>query len=171
MRRLPGRGVPSGGEFRSFQAQAVQTEGGGTVKRRRSGMVEDSGVDLTPMLDVVFILLIFFIVTATFVRERGIDVLRPDNNEEEQQVQNVFPILVFINNQNDIQLNDPRTGEPRTIDVRTVRANIERLRVDNPKGPVVIQAEPEAAMGITMQVLDQARLANAPSVTISTVEG
>lgn len=139
------------------------------MKRRRSGLEDDSAVDLTPMLDVVFILLIFFIVTATFVRERGIDVLRPDNNEE-QQTTSVFPILVFINSNNDVQVNDPRTGEPRTIDVRAVRANVERLRVDNPKGPVVIQAQPDADMGVTMRVLDQARLAKAPSVTISTVE-
>ncbi len=141
------------------------------MKRRRSGQAEDSDVDLTPMLDVVFILLIFFIVTATFVRERGIDVLRPDNNEDPKNQPTTFPILIFINSQNEIQVNDPRTGEPRTIDVRSVRANVERLRVDNPKGPVVIQAEPEASMGVTIRVLDQARLANAPSVTISTVEG
>ncbi len=139
------------------------------MKRRRSGLAEDSAVDLTPMLDVVFILLIFFIVTATFVRERGIDVLRPDNNEEQERT-SVVPIIIYINSQNEIQVADPRTGEPRTIDARSVRANVERLRVDNPKGPVLIQAEPDADMGVTMRVLDAARLAKAPGVTISAVQ-
>ncbi len=140
------------------------------MKRRRSGLAEDSAVDLTPMLDVVFILLIFFIVTATFVRERGIDVLRPNNQDKPDRPEIFIPITIYINSQNEIQVADARTGEPRTIDVRSVRANVERLRVDNPKGPVLIQAEPDADMGVTMRVLDAARLAKAPGVTISAVE-
>ncbi len=118
------------------------------------------------MLDIVFIMLIFFIVTATFVRERGIDVLRPDPNQDQQTAQRVVPIRVIITDANEVQVIDERTQQPRTIDRRAVRANIERLRVDNQDGPVLIQAAAEADMGVTVTVLDQARQAGAPSVTI-----
>ncbi len=121
------------------------------------------------MLDIVFIMLIFFIVTATFVRERGIDLLRPDNTEQPQTA-GPPPIVIYVNAQNAIQVPDPRSGELRTIDVRAVRANVERLRVDNPQSGVLIQADPQADMGVTIRILDQARLANAPAVSIATVE-
>ncbi len=137
------------------------------MKRRRTTQTDDSEVDLTPMLDVVFILLIFFIVTATFVRERGIDVLRPDNAPE-TPVEQVVPIVIVVTEQNEIQMGDTRTGEIRTIDVRAVRANVERARVDNPKSPVLIQAAEESDMGVVVRIMDQARQANVPNVSIAT---
>ncbi len=133
------------------------------ARKKRSRQQEQSEVDLTPMLDIVFIMLIFFIVTATFVRERGIDVLRPDPNEEQVQT-NVVAIVVAVASNNDIWI------EGRVVDPRAVRANIERLRAESPEAPVLIQAEREADTGIVVGVMDQARLANAPAVSIASVE-
>ncbi len=133
------------------------------MRKRRSRGADQSEVDLTPMLDIVFIMLIFFIVTATFVRERGIDVLRPDPDQEEIQT-NVIAIVVAVASNNDIWI------EGRVVDPRAVRANIERLRAESPESPVLIQAEREADTGIVVGVMDQARLAHAPAVSIATVE-
>ena len=102
-------------------------------KRKKRGD-DDSELDMTPMLDIVFIMLIFFIVTATFVKEEGFDVTRPDN--QEQQVKKDKPgILVAINEAGQVFLNR------RRIDVRSVRPNVERLLAENPEGSVVVQAE------------------------------
>ncbi len=123
---------------------------------------EEAQVNITPLLDIVFILLIFFIVTATFIRESGIDVTRPDTPDEPDQP-GERAILVQINNNNDIYI------QRRIVDVRAVRANIERLRAENPKSPVIIQTQREAETGILVNVLDQAILANAP-VSIAPLE-
>lgn len=110
---------------------------------------EDAAVDLTPMLDVVFIMLIFFIVTATFIKETGVEVNRPEANTAEQK-DNVA-VLVAINADNSVWMDG------RRIDVLSVRANIERLHAENPNGGVVIQADELASMKTFTQVLDQAR--------------
>ncbi len=123
---------------------------------------EEAQVNITPLLDIVFILLIFFIVTATFIRESGIDVTRPDTPDEPDKP-GERAILVQINNNNDIYI------QRRIVDVRAVRANIERLRAENPKSPVIIQTQREAETGILVNVLDQAILANAP-VSIAPLE-
>jgi biopolymer transport protein ExbD len=130
------------------------------MRRHSRGQDDDGSVDLTPMLDVVFIMLIFFIVTATFVRESGIDVTRPD--AETDQVQQNVAILIAISEDNQIWIDG------RQVDIRAVRANVERLRAENPKGGVVIQADTKADTGLTVQVMDQAQAAGAPSVSIAT---
>ena len=111
---------------------------------------EDEGViDLTPMLDVVFIMLIFFIVTATFIKEAGIEVNRPDANTADQKDDTT--VLVAINADNSIWI------DKRRVDVRSVRANIERLHAENPEGGVVIQADELASVKTFTMVLDAAR--------------
>jgi biopolymer transport protein ExbD len=111
---------------------------------------EDEGViDLTPMLDVVFILLIFFIVTATFIKEAGIEVNRPDANTADQKDNTT--VLVAINADNSIWI------DKRRVDIRSVRANIERLHAENPEGGVVIQADELASVKTFTMVLDAAR--------------
>ncbi|MCH9826767.1 MAG: biopolymer transporter ExbD [Pseudomonadota bacterium] len=110
---------------------------------------EDAAVDLTPMLDVVFIMLIFFIVTATFIKETGVEVNRPEASTAEQK-DNVA-VLVAINADNSVWMDG------RRVDVLSVRANIERLHAENPNGGVVIQADELASMKTFTQVLDQAR--------------
>ena len=110
---------------------------------------EDAAVELTPMLDVVFIMRIFFIVTATFIKETGVEVNRPEASTAEQK-DNVA-VLVAINADNSVWMDG------RRIDVLSVRANIERLHAENPNGGVVIQADELASMKTFTQVLDQAR--------------
>ncbi len=125
------------------------------MKRHGSAQRDEAEVNMTPMLDIVFIMLIFFIVTATFIRESGLDVSRPDPDEEEQQ-KTERAILIQVNDENDIYINR------RRVDLRAVRANVERLRAENPRSPVVIQTERGARMGILVEIMDQARQANAP---------
>mgnify|MGYP000421578868 FL=1 len=132
------------------------------MRRRRGGDADESAIDMTPMLDIVFIMLIFFIVTATFVKEAGIDVTKPDASTAQKRDQ--VGILVAISDSGDIWINK------RKVDVRAVRANIERLLAENPKGGVVIQADKEAKVDLLVQVMDQANLAGAPSVAVAANE-
>ena len=97
---------------------------------------EESEINITPMLDVVFIMLIFFIVTATFVKEAGIEVNRPDAATAVKAEK--ANILVAIGPNNDIWI------DRRQVDIRSVRPNIERLHAENPQGSVVIQADKES---------------------------
>lgn len=109
---------------------------------------EEGSVDLTPMLDVVFIMLIFFIVTASFIKEAGVEVNRPQANTAENKNASV---LVAINADNSIYMDG------RRIDVRAVRANIERMHAENPEGSVIIQADELASVKTFTEVLDAAR--------------
>jgi len=109
----------------------------------------DNAIDLTPMLDVVFIMLIFFIVTATFIKESGVEVNRPDANTADKKDNTT--VLVAINADNSIWI------DKRRIDVRSVRANIERLHAESPEGGVVIQADELASIKTFTAVLDAAR--------------
>ena len=123
---------------------------------------EESNIDMTPMLDVVFIMLIFFIVTASFVKEAGIDVNRPDAATAVQK--NRANILVAISDNNEIWINK------RQVDVRAVQANIERLYAENPQGSVVIQADEESNTRVLIKVMDAARAAGVYDVSIATDE-
>ena len=129
------------------------------MRKRRDRSVEESEVNLTPMLDVVFIMLIFFIVTASFVKESGIDVNRPDAATAEKKERG--NILVAISQNNQIWV------DKRQVDPRALRANIERLHAENPQGAVVIQADKESKNGLLVQVMDAARLAGVYNVSIA----
>ncbi len=120
---------------------------------------EESEINITPMLDVVFIMLIFFIVTASFVKEAGIDVNRPD--AQTAQKKEKANILVAISANNEIWI------DRRQVDPRAVRANIERLHAENPQGTVVIQADKEAKTETLIQVMDSARQAGVYDVAIA----
>lgn len=120
---------------------------------------EEADIDITPMLDVVFIMLIFFIVTATFVKEAGIDVNRPDAATAVQKEK--ANILIAIGPNNDIWI------DKRMIDIRSVRPNIERLHAENPQGSVVIQADKESKTNTLIQVMDAARAAGVFNVAIA----
>ncbi|MEY8264011.1 MAG: biopolymer transporter ExbD, partial [Bermanella sp.] len=97
---------------------------------------EEGEIDVTPMLDVVFIMLIFFIVTASFVKESGIEINRPDAATSVAKPK--AGILVAINENGEVWINK------RMVEVGQVRANIERLHAENPQGTVVVQADEEA---------------------------
>ena len=121
---------------------------------------EDSEIDLTPMLDVVFIMLIFFIVTATFVKEIGLDVNSPDKNQNVKDADKQS-IVVQITSRDRIRIRG------RDIDVRAVRANVERLHAENPEAPVVVQPHPESKTNTMIQVMDSARQAGVYNVSIA----
>lgn len=123
---------------------------------------EETQIDMTPMLDVVFILLIFFIVTASFVKESGIDVNRPEAVTAVQKER--ANILVAISDTGEVWINK------RQVDVRAVQANIERLYAENPQGSVVIQADKKATTDVLIQVMDAARAAGVFDVSIATQE-
>jgi biopolymer transport protein ExbD len=129
------------------------------MRLRRTRGEEESEVNLTPMLDVVFIMLIFFIVTASFVKEAGIDISRPNAATAERKERG--NILVAITESGQIWI------DRRQVDVRAVRANIERLHAENPQGAVVIQADRESKNGLLVQVMDAARLAGVANVSIA----
>ena len=129
------------------------------MRRRRTREADESEVNLTPMLDVVFIMLIFFIVTASFVKESGIDVNRP--NAATAEVKAKGNILVAISDTGQIWI------DKRQVDIRAVRANIERLHAENPQGAVVIQADKDSKNGLLVQVMDAARSAGVLNVSIA----
>ena len=120
---------------------------------------EESEVNLTPMLDVVFIMLIFFIVTASFVKESGIDVNRPSAATAERKEKG--NILVAISEDNQIWI------DRRQVDPRALRANIERMHAENPNGAVVILADEESKNKLLVLVMDAARLAGVKNVAIA----
>jgi biopolymer transport protein ExbD len=129
------------------------------MRRSRIQEQDETEINVTPMLDVVFIMLIFFIVTASFVKEAGIDVNRPDAATAERKERG--NILVAITENGQIWINK------RQVDPRAVRANIERMHAENPQGSVVIQADRNSKNGLLVQVMDAARLAGVYEVSIA----
>jgi biopolymer transport protein ExbD len=124
---------------------------------------EAEEINMTPMLDVVFILLIFFIVTASFVKEAGIEVNRPEAATAVKKER--ANILVAISDKGEIWINK------RRIDIRAVQANIERLKAENPQGTVVIQADKKSTTDTLVKVMDAARSAGVFDVSIAAQEG
>ena len=120
---------------------------------------EESEINLTPMLDIVFIMLIFFIVTATFIKESGIEVNRPE--AQTAQPQQRANILIAISDRNEIWINR------RKIDLGSVRANVERLHAENPQGSVVIQADKESNTDTLISVMDAVRQAGVFNISIA----
>lgn len=121
---------------------------------------DEGEIDITPMLDVVFIMLIFFIVTASFVKESGIEVNRPDASTSQSKPR--ANILIAINDLGEIWINK------RRVDESQVRANIERMHAENPQGTVVIQADEEAKTAKLVAVMDAARAAGVYDVSLAT---
>jgi biopolymer transport protein ExbD len=107
---------------------------------------DEAAIDMTPMLDIVFIMLIFFIVTASFLKESGIEVNRPDGSSANPQEK--ANIMIAVTADNEIWM------EKRRIDVRAVRANVERLKAENPEGTIVIQADEQSSTGLVSEIMD-----------------
>ncbi|MEL7451908.1 MAG: biopolymer transporter ExbD [Pseudomonadota bacterium] len=129
------------------------------MRGRRTKPVEEAKVDLTPMLDVVFILLIFFIVTAVFITEQALPIEPPPPNSDTPS-DPVPVILIRVDADNLIFVNN------RLADVSAVRANIERLRAETPNSAVIIQAHPEAKNGTIVRIRDQAASAQIDKVNV-----
>ncbi len=131
------------------------------MRGRTTRPAEEADVDLTPMLDVVFILLIFFIVTSTFIQEKALGVEGPPPpSPPDQQQQQVPAILVYIGADNLITVNG------RYTDIGGVRANMERLRAENPESALIIQAHPQAKSGTIIHIRDEAYNAEMERVNI-----
>lgn len=120
---------------------------------------ESEEINLTPMLDVVFIMLIFFIVTATFIKEAGIQVNRPDTTTAESMED--ASILIAISANDEIWI-DKKERDPR--DIRVV---IERLHSENPKGSIVIQADKESTNEKLVMVLEAAKAVGVTNVALA----
>lgn len=126
---------------------------------KKNRVQEEATIDMTSMLDVVFIMLIFFIVTTSFVKESGIDVNRPTAASSDSKEN--ASILIAINEMGDVWM------DRRKVDVRSVRANIERMRAEIPEGSVVIQADQASKTGILVQVMDQVRLGGITNISVA----
>lgn len=120
------------------------------MRGRSARQADEADVDLTPMLDVVFILLIFFIVTATFAQEEAIGLEPPPPPAPETNQEPVPAILIYVDENNFISVN----GRP--TDIGAVRANIERVRAENPESAVIIQAHPRTRNGTVVLIRDAA---------------
>jgi biopolymer transport protein ExbD len=121
--------------------------------------VEETGIDLAPMLDFVLNLLIFFIITNTFIQEAGIHVNRPSAKTAVKQERN--NIVVAVSKDGQIWI------DKQHVDIRTLRANVQRLRAANPQAAVIIQADQDARAGLMVEAMDQARLAGVKDVSIA----
>lgn len=135
------------------------------MRRRRHSeeMSTEADINITPLLDIVFIMLIFFVVTTSFVKESGIEVNRPTAQTAERKEHT--SILIAISPSGEIWI------DRRVVDIRAVRAAIERLRAENPEGAVVIQGDREAQIGLLVQVMDQVRKAGVSNVSIAAMPG
>jgi biopolymer transport protein ExbD len=131
------------------------------MRRRISRTEDEAEINITPTLDIVFIMLIFFIVTTSFVKEVGLELNRPSNEpQEEKKISEVIAIRIESSGQ--IQVNN------RPVDIRAVRANVEgELATKGSETPVVVIADRTADSGLMVRVIDQARMAGAASVSIA----
>ena len=126
----------------------------------------ETGIDLAPMLDFVLNLLIFFIITAVFVKEVGITVSRPSSKPQQQEEKKkVKTILIAIRADGEIWI------DKRVVDLRAVRPNVERFHAESPDSPVVVVADKEAPTGILVQVMDQVRQGGIENVSIAATGG
>lgn len=135
------------------------------MKRRRvfsTGRGASEDINISPLIDMVFILLIFFIVTTVFVEETGVEVTKPQAASQIQLEKNSILIAITANN------NVVYGG--RDIGVNGVRSIVKRLIQDDPRMPVIIQADENVPTRILVRVIDEAKLAGANSVNISTEE-
>ena len=123
---------------------------------------EEQNIDLTPMLDVVFIMLIFFIVTASFVKEAGLDVNRPEASDLPPPPPDKLPILITLTNDGDIIMDG------RRIDKRSIKANVARQLAEDPNAALIINSEPKAKVEFLAAAIDGGLEAGVPSNRIIT---
>jgi biopolymer transport protein ExbD len=121
---------------------------------------DENEINLTPMLDVVFIMLIFFIVTASFIRETGLEAVRPDQTDQPTVTDEDGAILVLINGDNEIYVDG------LAVDIGSVRPRIQAMSAEDPERPMVIQTHPDSHTRVLVQVLDKANEARIQNVSI-----
>ena len=126
---------------------------------RRHARSEDAEINITPMLDIVFIMLIFFIVTTSFTKETGAAISKP-LAEQAVSLRN-GTILIGVKSNDEIWMSK------RLIELREVRSMVEQARAENPKGSVVIVADKNSRIGTVTQVMDQVKMAGVQGIAIS----
>ena len=129
---------------------------------RRHARTEDAEINITPMLDIVFIMLIFFIVTTSFVKEKGLEVSRPSSAPPKEVKQDKGPIVVKIDSSSLISLKG------RLLERSAVEANLEREKAEKPDSPLIIAAHPEAETDSLVTILDAAKAVGIESVNVAT---
>lgn len=128
--------------------------------RRHTQAEDETAIDLTPMLDIVFIMLIFFIVTTSFVKEAGVTINRPEASSGEPQEGNNIVVAITASGAIYVDGNE--------YDIRALRPQIERLRAANPEGAVVIQADERSDVGRLIPVMDQVKAAGVDKIAVAT---
>lgn len=126
---------------------------------RRHADTEDSEINITPMLDIVFIMLIFFIVTTSFARDTGAMVVRPSATQAEELSRGV--ILIGVRSDDGIWM------AKKPVELREVRQLVERARAENPEGSVVVVADQGSRIGTLTAIVDQVKLAGVDGVSIA----
>ncbi len=116
-------------------------------------------LNIAPLIDMVFILLIFFLVTTSFLKETGVDISRPTSSSAVSKTKTT--ILIGVTKDNTIHIDH------REVDIRAVRANVERALAENPDGGVVVVADKESLTGLVINVMDACKLAGAQNVSIA----
>ncbi len=131
------------------------------MKRRRH-IEDEAEINITPMLDIVFIMLIFFIVTTSFVKEKGLEVSRPSNAPPKEIKQDKGPIVIKIDSASLISLKG------RILETGAVEANLEREKAEKPDSTLIIAAHPEADTDALVTILDAAKAVDIESVSVAT---
>ena len=121
----------------------------------------DAEINMAPLIDMIFILLIFFLVTATFVRESGVEVRRPEAATAEAK--DAAGIFIAVTRDGNIFI------DKNQVDLRNVRGIVEQFLLENPSGAVMLEADRQSMTGRMVQVLDQCRMAGAENIAVSTV--
>jgi biopolymer transport protein ExbD len=130
--------------------------------RRKHRIDDEAEINITPMLDIVFIMLIFFIVTTSFVKEQGLEVSRPSDVPPKEIRQNRGPIVVKINSSSLISIKG------RTLETGAVQANLEREKAEKPESPLIIAAHPGADTESLVTILDAAKAVGIEAVSVAT---
>jgi len=130
--------------------------------RRKHTIDDEAEINITPMLDIVFIMLIFFIVTTSFVKEKGLEVSRPSNTPPKEIQKQVGPIVVKIDASSLISIKG------RLLEPRAVQANLEREKAEKPDSTLIIAAHPEAETESLVTILDAAKAVGIESVSVAT---
>lgn len=123
------------------------------MSRKRAQIDEEASIDMTPMLDIVFIMLIFFIVSTSFLKEKGIEINKPKPSNVKSE-NNKPPIFIEVNDAGEIWM------DKRMVDVERVGANVERLLAANNSETVIVKAGKQAKHGLVVKVMDAVKMAN-----------
>lgn len=130
--------------------------------RRKHWASDEAEINITPMLDIVFIMLIFFIVTTSFVKEKGLEVSRPSSSPPKEVKKSKGPIVVKIDANGNIMMKG------RMLERKAVEANLEREKAEKPDSPLIIAAHPDAETDALVTILDAAEAVGVGSVSVAT---